>query len=805
MSGIEMGALVLRQGDLPALSLLGGLWRASLGGVLFALLVWGVCRSLPRLPAATRFWLWWLVSAKLLLGLFYTAAALPLVLRLPASHPVTAPAFFVARLAAHPTRLLTTRSAARPPVGSFAVPAAAVPSIAAPRFPTDPSPSVLPNADGSRSRAAGESGVGIAAGAARSQGPSGATRTAMWIVAFCWTAGFLLRVARMAHASHAARLLLRGATPASETVRGEADRIARRLTGRRRPAPRIVVSDQIPSPFIVGLLRPVIVLPTSTLSLPEIRMALAHELAHLGRGDLWLSLVPSLAEAIFFFLPVARWSARECALCREEACDSAAVAYLGTDWLAAYGQLLLKVTLASQRRGQTVPTIGMAITTSPAFAQMRRRLQAIKNAATQPASPRLRGIAALLIAVCVPALLPWRLRALPRNHGTPPLSLAASAVRLPQYAVVDLGTLGGKFSDAYAVGEDGTVVGTANVFPLGVRGHAFLWDRDRRGRGAADSRMTDLCAGSVYRHSLAYAINASGQVAATAFNSPLKPSAFVWTPDSGGLRRYLGALPGFRYSRAAGINSSGTVVGTALRGDGAAGRAVPMRALVWHNGSVRDLGTLGGAYSAAMAVSDSGAVVGKSDVSPVSLRGGGTHATLWKPGAARGLDLGTLPGGANSAASAVNRLGEVVGYSETADAARRAFCYSGVALEDLGTLPSVDPERVSTSTALGINDAGWIVGASSLVPRRPAATLTRRIPLSVSPPSRAVVWVPTQGASGGPRRLVDLNDCLSAGSGWTLETARAVNNRGEIVGVGQVRGRRHAFLLVPIAPKAALP
>src|SRR5579862_9390181 len=43
--------------------------RASIDGMAAAVLVWVICRALPRLGASTRTWLWWLVALKFLLGL----------------------------------------------------------------------------------------------------------------------------------------------------------------------------------------------------------------------------------------------------------------------------------------------------------------------------------------------------------------------------------------------------------------------------------------------------------------------------------------------------------------------------------------------------------------------------------------------------------------------------------------------------------------------------------------------------------------------------------------------------------------
>jgi hypothetical protein len=279
------------------------------------------------------------------------------------------------------------------------------------------------------------------------------------------------------------------AVPVPEAVLQEARAVARLMDIRHLPP--ILMHDSATSPFLVGLLKPAILLPDPSrtmLSTAELRMALAHEMAHLRRGDLWLALIPSLAEAIFFFLPPARWASRECDNCREEACDSAAVTRLGSSVLSEYGQLLLKVTLAAQGSKIPAPQMGMAVTASPAFIQLRRRLNALKKAVRSPVSPQLRCGAALLLAICLPAMLPWHVSALSRTTRVESEAGGDDSAVLPRFTVVDLGTLGGKYSEAYGIGEDGTVVGTANVFPLGGRGHAFLWRPDRVDQDGGDDR-----------------------------------------------------------------------------------------------------------------------------------------------------------------------------------------------------------------------------------------------------------------------------------------------------------------------------
>src|SRR5205823_5399692 len=91
------------------------------------------------------------------------------------------------------------------------------------------------------------------------------------------------------------------------------------------------------------------------LSPDELRMALAHELAHVRRSDLWWSLAPHLARWLFFFHPLATLACREWVTAREAACDAASLRATGAP-AAEYGRLLLK--LVARSNGQALPALG---------------------------------------------------------------------------------------------------------------------------------------------------------------------------------------------------------------------------------------------------------------------------------------------------------------------------------------------------------------------------------------------------------------------------------------------------------------
>ncbi|MEE2735065.1 MAG: M56 family metallopeptidase [Verrucomicrobiota bacterium] len=95
---------------------------------------------------------------------------------------------------------------------------------------------------------------------------------------------------------------------------------------------RVRLHPQCMSPFIAGLFRPVVYLPSSSVHWNEgtLRMVLLHELGHVARRDLWTNLAAQCACLVYWFNPLVWWlRSRLMAQC-EFACDAKVIA-LGTD------------------------------------------------------------------------------------------------------------------------------------------------------------------------------------------------------------------------------------------------------------------------------------------------------------------------------------------------------------------------------------------------------------------------------------------------------------------------------------------
>ena len=348
--------------------LLERLGWTSLQTVLLVALVYGVCRALPSLSAATRCRLWWLVSLQAVLGLFWSQ---PLQLAwLPAPQAVAITATDVAADLVYP---LAPEASAQL-LAAMPMPAADVPAVA------------------------------------------------WWTVALAalWMSGVLLMALRTFGEWRRCRALLAAAYPCEDQALVQALQLAADAHGVR-PAPRLWMSTQVDAPQLVGPFRPVLLLPAGDNALQgdALDLALTHELQHLQRRDLQWGLLPALAQHLFFFHPLLRLSVREYAQAREEAVDAAVVGQHGAS-RQAYGRLLLQLGVVPQ------PHLGVA-SAAPNTTSLKRRLLSLQS---RRSCPRILAMALTAIVVVV-GVAPMRLVAAPVPPAPPAPPAAPKAVVPP--------------------------------------------------------------------------------------------------------------------------------------------------------------------------------------------------------------------------------------------------------------------------------------------------------------------------------------------------------------------------------------
>jgi probable HAF family extracellular repeat protein len=284
--------------------------------------------------------------------------------------------------------------------------------------------------------------------------------------------------------------------------------------------------------------------------------------------------------------------------------------------------------------------------------------------------------------------------------------------------------------------------------------------------------------------------------------------------------------------RANAINKAGVLAGTISITDHAA---------LWQNGTIQDLGTLGGATSFAYDLNNLGQAVGLAQTSSGSsaffwnstlgmqglgavgwgygvndagqvvgaiANGSFPHCFIWD--STHGLtDLGTF-GGTGSQARAINQTGQMVGWVE--DLSVPSSCGY---IRDSGTghLTVLAPLPGKTaSRALDINDAGQVIGTSgsyTSTMHGPAygyleACLWQNGVMSdLGMPSANGINNLGQVVGGkylwANGVLTDLNTLVDPSSGWVITSAADINDAGQIVGQGTLNGQTHYFLMNPLA------
>ena len=353
-----------------------------------------------------------------------------------------------------------------------------------------------------------------------------------------------------------------------------------------------------------------------------------------------------------------------------------------------------------------------------------------------------------------------------------------AASNVPTYDIVDLGTLSSQFASFSSyISNSGYIAGSTEADAVG-------WYK---------GVITKLAEPTAAGQPAALGVNNRGTFVGDFFDfSTFRSVPFVI--DETGLH-ILPALPSSfpAYAEATSINDMSEISGISHVGtndpfDVMGGQ----RAVVWIDGQIRDLGTLGGpsAISDQAGLNSRGDVAGASQfdtrVNPL-LRGYGYHAALWRGTTQEQIsveDLGALtvqPDISLSLATNVNEADEAVGWSLT-DVADT--CFGGPQQwgfvwrqNHMDGLPPLSDD--CDAEADGINNREQIVGSSIGL----SATGRQRF--------RAVIWI-----DGQP---VDLITLVSDASGWRrLVVASAINDRGEIVGTGvNALGIPRAFLLRP--------
>ncbi len=220
-------------------------------------------------------------------------------------------------------------------------------------------------------------------------GGSAVSEPMLWIVA-AWLAGVVVLSIRLAIGWHFVLRLRHSADHSATTALVTVvESIRSRLAIGRQVM--LAASDKVRAPLVIGYLKPLILFPPAMLnrlSLDQIEMILAHEMAHIRRHDHLVNLFQTVVETLLFYHPVVAWVSRHIRIERENACDDLAVDITGN----RLGYVEMLATLEQMR--YPLPRLALSIQDGQILGRVRRLVEPRQAA-------RQRGLTLPAVAVII--------------------------------------------------------------------------------------------------------------------------------------------------------------------------------------------------------------------------------------------------------------------------------------------------------------------------------------------------------------------------------------------------------------------
>ncbi|QDT01449.1 M56 family metallopeptidase [Adhaeretor mobilis] len=146
----------------------------------------------------------------------------------------------------------------------------------------------------------------------------------------------------------------------------------------------VKICDALAEPVLIGILRPLILLPPAALtgwSPEQLEMVLLHELAHVRRWDNLVNLAQRIIESLLFFHPCVWWLSRQVRIDREQCVDALVVARTARP--QAYAELLVDFAAArgNSKHAKLPPTLAAS---AMARHPLAGRIRSILNLEDEP-------------------------------------------------------------------------------------------------------------------------------------------------------------------------------------------------------------------------------------------------------------------------------------------------------------------------------------------------------------------------------------------------------------------------------------
>jgi len=208
---------------------------------------------------------------------------------------------------------------------------------------------------------------------------------------------------------------------------------------------RLRVLPVVPAPAVYGLLRPAVLVPERLIvhgfNQDELRAIFIHELTHIQRGDLWIKLLQTILQVVYFYNPLIWLANARIRRVREQAVDETVLVTLGVGAGELYPETLLEVAgWAFDRPMPGLRLLGVMETRGA----LTERIKIMLNKPI-PSTQKISAIGMMALALLAVFLLPMAWADEPSSLDTVPASTN------PPEATVDESAV--SYSDTEAVAD----------------------------------------------------------------------------------------------------------------------------------------------------------------------------------------------------------------------------------------------------------------------------------------------------------------------------------------------------------------
>jgi beta-lactamase regulating signal transducer with metallopeptidase domain/protein involved in polysaccharide export with SLBB domain len=216
--------------------------------------------------------------------------------------------------------------------------------------------------------------------------------------AWAWAAGVAGLAAWNLAGWRQVRRMARTAPVAPRWLQETVARLREKMAVGRDVAVRLC--ERVAAPAVVGVVRPVVLVPASALSelsADHLEALLLHELAHVRRHDYLINLIQTATETLLFYHPAAWWVSNRIRREREHCCDDLAAQHCGS--AVAYARALAAM---EELRAPQLSRLALgALGNGRLLVRIERLVAPRATRGRRETSPLVAGAGALVVAAAV--------------------------------------------------------------------------------------------------------------------------------------------------------------------------------------------------------------------------------------------------------------------------------------------------------------------------------------------------------------------------------------------------------------------